>query len=385
MSSEDPKASETSHDGVPQWLTVDFWSGKRLAVAVLVVCGIAYLIWRGAPAVGVILTRLRDVCVTIILAVLLAYVAVPLVDAFCSFRPFAGSRAGRIAATLIVFLLLVVGVLCLAVLTADPIITEIAKLTRLVQGWLEDAPGQLDRFLSAYAAAVPPDVANVINERVSSIASDIVGGAGTMAVGVVLRGWYLVEALLIPVLAFYFVTDSERLMQSVLRAVPERHHERFRLLARDVDRTMHGYVRGQLILCVIAAVVTSAVLYLLGVRVFLTLGLVAGLTRAIPIIGPIVGGVVISGIAWLQVDIETALIALGIFCVMHFVESKLIMPKVLGHEAELHPVLVIIALLVGGEFFGVLGMLVAVPIVAALRVGFLHWRAAREGVEAALA
>jgi predicted PurR-regulated permease PerM len=385
MSCEQPNAGTGQDASRPQWLTVDFWSGRRLAIAALVACAIAYLIWRGAPAVGFILIRLRDVCVTIILAVLLAYVVVPLVDGFCTFRPFAGSRVGRIAATLVVFVLLTIGVSCLAVLTADPIITETARLVRLVEGWLEDAPVEIERLLSAYAAAVPPDVANVINQRVSDIASEILGGAGTMAVGVVLRGWYVVEALLVPVLAFYFVTDSERLMQSVLRAVPDKHHDRFRQLARDVDRTMHGYVRGQLILCLIAAVVTSAVLYLLDVRVFLTLGLVAGLTRAIPIIGPIVGGVVISGIAWLQVDIETALIALAIFCVMHFVESKLIMPKVLGHEAELHPVLVIIALLVGGEFFGVLGMLVAVPIVAALRVGFLHWRAAREGTEAALA
>ena len=81
----------------------------------------------------------------------------------------------------------------------------------------------------------------------------------------------------------------------------------------------------------------------------------------------------------------SAFIAFVVFCVMHFVESKLLMPKVLGHEAELHPVLVIVALLVGGEFFGVLGMLVAVPIVAVMRVGYLHWRAARDGTEAAVA
>lgn len=385
MSREEAKRAEESESARPDWLAVDFWTGRRLALAVVVACGIAYLIWRGAPALGFVVARLRDVCVTVVLAVLLAYVVTPLVDGFCSFRPFRGSRLGRVAAALTVFVLLVVGLSCLAFLTADPIVQEITRLTRLAETWLEDAPSKLMEWMAAYADRVPPEVANVLNQRASDVASDIVGWAANLAMGVVLRGWYVVEALLVPVLAFYFVTDADRLYRSVLQVVPEKHHERFRQFTHDVDRTMHGYVRGQLILCLVAAVVTSAALYLLDVRVFLTLGLLAGLTRAIPIIGPIVAGIVITGIAWMQVDLEAALIALGIFSTMHFVESKLIMPKVLGHEAELHPVLVIIALLIGGEFFGVLGMLVAVPIVAVLRVGFLHWRAARESAGAATA
>jgi len=143
---------------------------------------------------------------------------------------------------------------------------------------------------------------------------------------------------------------------------------------RDVNRTMQGYVRGQLILCLIAAVVTSTALYLLGVRVFLTLGILAGLARAVPVIGPMVTSVPIVAIAWIQVDARAAVIALVVFTVMHFVESKLIMPKVIGLESALHPVVVIVAILMGGEFLGITGMFVAVPIAAIVRVLFLHWK-----------
>jgi predicted PurR-regulated permease PerM len=384
MSTEVPAEEKQSPERVllaP--LAAGFWTARRLAVATLVVCGVAYLVFRGAPAVGFVFARIREVSITVVLAIVLAYVVAPLVEVFWALPPFSRSRQGRVAAALLVFVLLTAGVVSLLVLTADPIVRESVRLSGLASEWLEDAPHRVDRWLRAYSATVPPAVADVINRRVSDLASSAVEWTTRFAARVVYRGWYLVEALLIPVLAFYFVTDSDRLLQSLLGVVPERHHARIRLFARDVDRTLHAYVRGQLILCLIAAVVTAVALYLLGVRVYLTLGILAGLSRAVPVIGPIIAAVPIVGITLIQCGPQAALAALIIFVVMHFAESKLLMPKVIGHEAELHPVVVIMALLIGGEFLGILGMFVAVPIVAILRVGFVHWRAARRDAEAA--
>jgi predicted PurR-regulated permease PerM len=364
-------------------VALDLWTGRRWVWVVLVACGIGYVVFRGTPAVAFVLDRLRDVCVTVILAVLLAYVLNPIVDAFCTLRPFCRGRLGRAFATLAVFLLLAGGLCCLLVLTADPIIREVARLYGLARTWLEDAPAQLRRLMAAYAAAVPPEIEDLVTERARGLASDGLEYVGAFAVGAVLRGWYVVEALLVPVLAYYFVTDADQLRAGLLRILPETWHGRTRVILSDVNRTLQGYVRGQLILCLIAAVVTSTVLYLLGVRVFLTLGILAGLARAVPVIGPLVTGVPIAAIAWIQVDLRTALIAVALFCIMHFVESKLLMPKVLGLQATLHPVVVIVALLIGGEFFGIIGMFVAVPVAAVCRVVFLHWREARAETPAA--
>ena len=358
-------------------VALDLWTGRRWVWVVLVACAVAYLIFRGTPAAAFIFGRLRDTCVTLILAVVLAYVVNPIVDAFCTLRPFCRGRLGRAFATLLVFLLLAIGLGGLLVLTADPIVREVARLYGLAETWLEDAPAQLRRLMAAYAAAVPPEIQDLVTERARAIATDALEYAGAFAVGAVVRGWYLVEALLVPVLAYYFVTDSDRLRAGLLRAIPDAWHARTRAILRDVNRTLQGYVRGQLILCLIAAVVTSTVLYLLGVRVFLTLGILAGLARAVPVIGPLVTGVPIAAIAWIQVDARTAVVAVVLFAIMHFVESKLIMPKVLGLEAALHPVVVIVALLIGGEFFGIIGMFVAVPVAAVCRVLFLHWKEGR--------
>ncbi len=384
MSANPPTQPDGSgRDSVRTLLSVDLWTGRRLAWAALVVTGIAYLIFRGAPALGWALSRIREVLVTVVLAVVVAYLVCPLVDAFCTVPFLARWRGGRVTAALATFILLGVGLVCLAVLTADPIIHETVRLSRLSSDWLEEAPHRLEHWLQAYSATVPPSVADAINRRASELATTVVDWAGLFAVGIVTRGWYLIEALLVPVLAFYFVTDSDRLLQGVLGAVPQEHHGRVRLLARDIDHTLLAYVRGQLILCLVAAIVISVTLRALDVRVFLTLGILAGLSRAVPVLGPIVAVIPIVIITFIQCGPEAALTALGIFVAIQSIESKLVMPKVIGHQAALHPVVVIIALLIGGEFLGILGMFVAVPIVAILRVAFVHWRAARQGVEAA--
>jgi len=360
-------------------------TGRRLVVAALLVCGVAYLIFRGTPALGFVLGRLRDVSVTLVLAVVVAYVVTPIVDAFCAFRPFAGGRLGRAAATLVTFILLAVGLVCLLVLTADPIIQETQRLVQEGETWLKDAPSNLRRLMEAYTAAVPPELENLLVARTQNLASSVLDYAGVIALGAVLRGWYLVEALLVPVLAFYFVTDADQLRAGFLRVIPEKYHARLLVFTKDVNKTLEGYIRGQLILCLIAAVVTSTVLYLLHVNVFLTLGILAGLARAVPVIGPVVIAVPIVAITWIQADARAAGIALVVFIAMHLIESKIVMPKLIGWESALHPVVVIVALLIGGEFFGILGMFVAVPIAAALRVAFLHWKAGQTQVQAASA
>ena len=124
-----------------------------------------------------------------------------------------------------------------------------------------------------------------------------------------------------------------------------------------------------MILCVIAGVLTGAFLSLLGIDYVVVLALFAGITRAIPIIGPIVSGIPIVLVGALMPDggIGVALYLLLFVTVMHFAESKFIMPQLIGHRLQLHPAVVIIVLLIGAEFFGIIGMFLAAPVAAVCR------------------
>lgn len=352
------------------------WTWRQLAIGTLVISVIAYLIWRGTPALGHILTRLKAVCATLVLALVLAYVAGPVVHWFCRYKPFSGTRAGRVCATLLVFCLGSVVLTGAALLTANPLVTEFQELNVSASKWMENAPAHIEGLLEKYNQSVPPEIVEIINSRLSTMAESVVGFVTNFAVGMGHRVWWLVEAFLVPVLAFYFIADSRSLVRGALSIVPAKRRERVEAGLSEMNESVHSYIRGQLILCLIAAVITALVLKLLSVPAFLTLGLLAGISRAIPVIGSIVSGIAITAIAWLQVDLRAAVIAGIAFSVMNFLESKIVMPKVLGHHAELHPIIVIVALLAGGEFFGLIGMFVAVPIVAVVRVAIVHWVAA---------
>ncbi len=363
-------------------LVVEPWTGRQLAIGAFVVALVVYLIWQGTPTFVYVVSRLGSVCATLILAGVLAYVVTPICNTMGRVTPLCATRAGRMVSTLTVFILLSAVLALMTVVIGEPLVSQVSGLNASVVEWLKEAPKNIEALMQSYAMAVPEEVAAVINERVTGIASSVLDTAGNIAVGAVWHVWSIVEAFLVPVLAFYFITDSERLRSGTLAILPRKHRERGSKLMDEMNLTLHSYIRGQIILCLLAAVITAFALWMLDVPVFLTLALIAGISRAIPVIGPIIGGAVIVAITWIQVDFRAAAIAAIIFSIMQFLESKIVMPKVLGHHADLHPVIIIVALLAGGEFFGILGMFVAVPIVAVLRIAYLHWRAAVEPPEA---
>ena len=176
----------------------------------------------------------------------------------------------------------------------------------------------------------------------------------------------IVEVLLIPVLAFYFVWDSRWLKREFIALVPRWRVRETLGTIRAVSEILQSYVIGQLILCLIAAVVTGVVLNFTSIHYVLVLAVLAGVTRAIPILGPIISGIPICLLGALQ-STELGLGLLVFVVVMHFAESKFIMPILIGDRMKLHPAVVLIALLIGAEFFGLLGMFLAAPIGAIIR------------------
>lgn len=178
----------------------------------------------------------------------------------------------------------------------------------------------------------------------------------------------IVEIVLLPVLAFYFALDSKKLKHEFVAVFPVRHRREVCRVIHEFNLIMHSFVVGQVILCMLAGVFIGVLLALLGVPYALTLGLLAGFTRAIPIIGPILGGIPIILLTLVTAGLPTALVILTVFTILHFAESKFIMPMIIGERMNLHPVVIIIVLLIGQEFGGLLGMFFAAPIAALMRV-----------------
>lgn len=173
-----------------------------------------------------------------------------------------------------------------------------------------------------------------------------------------------------PVVAFYLLMDWDRLTAKVDSWVPRDHVHTVRELASRIDGVLAGFVRGQLTVCVILGAFYATALMLVGLQFGLVIGLFAGLISFIPFIGSILGGALSIGVALFQFwdDPIMILAVAGIFLIGQTVEGNFLTPKLVGGSVGLHPVTLMFALSAFGSLLGFTGLLIAVPLAAAIGV-----------------
>jgi predicted PurR-regulated permease PerM len=174
---------------------------------------------------------------------------------------------------------------------------------------------------------------------------------------------------IIPVYLFYLLADLPQLKRFVESFIPERFQSTYHEKLGEVDTVLAGFIRGQLSVCAILALLYSIGLYFIGIDLAIAIGTLAGITFIIPYVGTIIGILLSVVMAFLKFhDILHPLLCLGWFCLVQGMEGMVITPKVVGSTVGLHPLVAIVALLIGGQIFGLMGMLLAVPVVAVLQV-----------------
>ena len=220
-----------------------------------------------------------------------------------------------------------------------------------------------------------------ISEEVEAFVSDaqnreailaLLGGISGVAMGLV---HVLVIFIAGPFIAFYTLVDLPRLSRWARDAVPPRHRDEADVLAHKLGVVVGGYVRGQLLVATFVGVATSLGLWAIGLRFWLIVGILAGVTNLVPLIGPFVGGLVGVTIALVTEGPALALLVVLVVTVVQQLDGHVVSPLVVGRNVQLHPIMVLLALLVAGTLYGIFGMLIAIPLVAALNVLAAHlWR-----------
>lgn len=177
----------------------------------------------------------------------------------------------------------------------------------------------------------------------------------------------LVAFFTILVLSFYMLLEQESLKSFLHQTVPIEHKEKFFDIARKIGGKMGAWLRGQLALMFIIGVLDGIALGVLGIPYALTLAVFGGLTEVIPYIGPWLGLIPAFFVA-LTISPLTALIVLIAYIVIQQIEAQFLAPKIMGKAVGLSPVIIILALLIGAKLMGILGVLIAVPVAAAIAV-----------------
>ncbi len=190
--------------------------------------------------------------------------------------------------------------------------------------------------------------------------------AFSSTVGVILA---ILGYFIIPVYLFYLLADLPQLKGFIESFIPERYRADYGEKLIEVDTVLSGFIRGQLSVCAILALLYSIGLYFIGIDLAIAIGTLAGITFIIPYVGTIIGIVLSIIMAFLKFhDFLHPLLCLGWFILVQALEGAVITPKIVGDTVGLHPLVAIIALLIGGQMFGIMGMLLAVPVTAVLQV-----------------
>jgi predicted PurR-regulated permease PerM len=323
--------------------------------------------WAATFAVFVLaLWLLREILLPFVAGMGLAYLLDPVAKSL--------QRAGvnRLLATLLIVALFVVAFLLLIILFV-PILG--AQLT----AFIERLPGYIARLQALVTDPSRPWLRQIVGEgfRDADI-GDLVGqGAGWLA-GFLRSLWSGGQALIsifsllivTPVVAFYLLHDWDRMVETIDGWVPQQHRETVRALAHEIDVVLAGFVRGQTAVCLILGSFYAAGLSLAGLNFGLLIGLVSGVISFLPYVGSMTGLVLAVGVAIAQFwpAWTPIVVVAGIFFVGQFFEGYVLAPKLVGESVGLHPVWLMFALFAFAYLFGFVGLLVAVPLAAAVGV-----------------
>ena len=177
--------------------------------------------------------------------------------------------------------------------------------------------------------------------------------------------------LLVPLIAFYLLKDIDHLKKVALEWTPSKWRSEGITFLQDVDKSLGSYIRGQLLVCVLVGSIASLSFWIAGMKYPLLLGMIVGATNVIPYFGPIIGAVPAALLA-ATVSVKMVLIVLGIIFLLQFIEGNVLSPLIVGKSLHMHPLVIMFSLFLGGEIAGVVGMMVAVPLVAITKAAFLH-------------
>jgi predicted PurR-regulated permease PerM len=343
---------------------LDTTSGAALAIFLrrlqwgLCVLAIGWLVWLLAP-----------VLTPFVVAALLGWLGDPVVDRL--------ERSGRSRNTsvMIVFsvmtALVLLSLLLLLPLLQRQLVTLFESLPRYRQWlvgtglpWLEQKTGlQLVGWLDPQRLFA---LARAHWEQAGGAAATLLGYLSRS--GFALLGW-IANIVLLPVLTFFFLRDWDLLVERVAALVPRDHTATVSRLASESSLVLGGFLRGQLLVMVILGVLYGAGLSMIGLDVGILIGVVAGVLTFVPYLGPATV-IILGGMAALieYGDWQHFAGVIAVFGIGQVIESLWLTPKLVGDRIGLHPAAVIFAVLAGGQLFGFLGMLLALPVAAIANV-----------------
>ena len=327
-----------------------------------------------AFVVSAVLYAMSSFLFPILLAIGLAFALYPLTRIFVRLQlGKTGMHPSRVAAIVLAFVvsaIFTVGVVSFVVLPLfgqlNELLAKLPEYSKQMQG--DSLLGLLKDPTASGAPLLPSSLEGLLEDAINSIMGFLASVVRNLLNSTVQMVANLVGLVVVPFLAFYFLKDWRQLCHMITDLfTPGARPKVSHVLAR-IGVAISGYVEGLWKLSLLSALSVTIVLLILGVPYPLVFGLIALVAETIPVIGPMISAIPAIFVAYTATTPNTALLLAVFYIIYYTMDSQMLQPIVMGKKINLHPVVILLALMIGGKLFGILGMLFAMPVAAVYRV-----------------
>lgn len=344
------------------------WSESRvliISIIVLVLLGILFLLLQLGPYIQVLFHFLEEIIGPFIIAVIISYLLNPVVNILHE------RAVPRSIAVILIYSIFICSLIVLIINMLPVLQKQLNSLVQQLPNWNYQLRGMIHDYADSSKDLLPISIHQGIERALTKIEQGIGLGIGSMIgdIGGTLNSLFI--ALVIPFLAFYMMKDAQAIEKFFITLVPNEKRRTTILLLRDIDEALGNYIRGQLLVCFIVGGLAYIGYLIIGLPYALLFAAVVSIFNVIPYLGPIFGAIpaIMLGVM-ISKEMVIGIVIVN-FCVQ-MLEGNIISPQIVGRSVRMHPLLIIFALLVGGEIGGVMGLIFAVPLFVIAKVITQH-------------
>lgn len=308
----------------------------------------------------------KTLILPLVVACVLAYLLHPIIEKLASFG------LSRGLATALLFLAFLLTVALILVIGVPVLIRQVNEAIDVLPEHLASIKETIFTYQKQLSGL--PDPIQVHVEEWTNRVETFTGSALDQLERVILTAIQSIMVwVVVPFIVFYLLKDYTLVQRVGFYITPRKWREKVHFYIRDVDKTFGSYIRGQLLVALCVGVISTITFWILGVPYPIVLGLFVGATDLIPYFGAFISAIPAVGVALLDSTSLGIYVAIALFIIQQ-IEGNVLSPLIVGRTVHLHPILIIFALLIGVEVAGVIGLLIAVPVTAILKVTLLHIR-----------
>jgi len=350
---------------------------RRLEPAVVRLIGFVAVL----AATGALLYFGRHLLLPLLLGLTVAYLLDPAVNWF--------ERRGRsrVTGTVIIAAIATVAMLLFLLILVPILGNQVQQLRDRFPEYKAQVEARFEPLRERLEAQYPAELEELrmraeqtVREKWPQLVESAIGTLGGVFSSVLGFFLFLLNLIFVPVFAFYLLVDFPKLKTAIQGLIPIPYREMTLARLGEVDSAVSSFLRGQLTIALILAAINGIGLTLVGVPLGLLVGIVAGLANMIPYMALVVGLAPAVLLVWIEHQSLARVIAvIVVFSGAQMLEGTVLSPRILSKSVNLHPVWVLLAIIVGGNLFGIVGMIVSVPATAAIQVFVRHWIVAYKG------